>query len=71
MDLITTTHRRIARRVNRAIQGGFCVFSADGGGGYWYSANSHPTIATTDIKFWVPDTKITARQVAEIIDCQY
>ena len=68
---ITTTARRIARRINgHQAMGGFCLFSADGRGGSWYAENAHPPMRDDDIKMRVPHTRITARDVQAIIDGQ-
>lgn len=66
---ITTTARRIARRVNRAPSGGFCLFGPDGSGGYWYSYGSQPeNVRPETIKYDVPDRRVTAREVQEHLD---
>lgn len=67
---ITTAARRIARRLNsRRGMGGKCVFdAADGTGGAWYSENSYPHISDDLVVFFVPDFRITAREIQDRLD---
>lgn len=65
---VSTTARRVARKVNGKQSGGFCVFAADGTGGAWYSGNSYPTLAPGEFRFWVPDRRITAAEVQAHLD---
>ena len=65
---ITTAARRISRLLNtRAGQGGFCVFSADGRGGEFYTEGSLPEMSGL-IKMWVPNRRTTVREVQEDLD---
>ena len=68
MTEITTTARRVARRLNSlgsGYGGGFCVFGADGTGGKFYTSNSYPVLAEGEFRMWVPDHRITVREVQE------
>lgn len=68
MMIVTTTARRIARRLNRCPRGGFCVFHADGNGGAWYADGAYPDLAPSAISVRVPLVWITARDVQKILD---
>ena len=70
LTIVTTTARRIARRLNylgAGFGGGFCVFAADGTGGYFYTGNSRPTLGAGETRFWVPSCRVTAREIQAML----
>jgi hypothetical protein len=71
MTEVTTTARRVAKRLNglgASYSGGFCVFGADGSGGYFYTGNSYPPLAAGQFRMWVAERRVSARDIQELLD---
>lgn len=63
----------MAARINQKVgtgSGGFCVFGADGSGGYWYTANQRPQFGPDEVKVYVPWRPTTAAAIlADLTPC--
>ena len=69
---ITTAARRIAKLHNArqasSPGSGFIVCGTDGSGGYWYSGNSRPRLASDEIAVQIRWERMTSTKAQEILD---